>query len=393
MMLREIAYKVQLALGRVRPSRSLDVFPVGSGLFKGRALVSYMPLPLTGGAELFLGHSNVWESSEIVRIFNGLGYVVDVIDWRDAGLIPKRNYDVVFDIHRNLLRYSGDATRKVFHVTGSHPEFSNHAERSRLLDLRERRGVMLRPRRFVGEDDMRVFVENLERADLVTLIGNEVTAATFPSHIQAKLRKVVATGSRFSRPAVWQPDEGRREFLWFNGVGAVHKGLDLVLEVFARNPQLTLHVVGPYGKEHDFTEAYRHELMNCRNIHAHGFLYPESRRFRSIASRVMAFVNPTCSEGISTSSITCMQHGMIPIISRQAGISLTLDKGIILDECSPEAIEHAVCSLAVKESDEIGALMKSSMEFALDVYSRTAFSSLMEMALQGGSDRMRDSER
>lgn len=382
MMLREIAYKLQLAIGRILPDRSLDVFPGCGGRRKGRALVSYMPLPLAGSAALFRGHSNVWESSEIVRVFNGLGYSVDVIDWRDSRLMPKNDYDVVFDIHRNLLRYSGPATRRVFHVTGSHPEFSNDAERSRLLALRERRGITLLPRRFVGEEDMRVFMENLERADLVTLIGNEVTAGTFPPRIRAKMRKVIATGSRLSQLGAKQPDGRRREFLWFNGVGAVHKGLDLVLEVFARNPRLTLHVVGPYGKERDFVEAYRHELTSCHNIHAHGFMYPESRRFREIASRVMAFVNPTCSEGISTSSITCMQHGMIPVISRQAGITLPPDTGIVLDECSPAAIEQAVCSLAAKDKEEIGSLMKSTMEYALEEYSRTVFASLMEKALR-----------
>jgi glycosyltransferase involved in cell wall biosynthesis len=381
MMLLEYAYKIQRALGQLRPHRTLDVFTANGGSPKGRALVSYMPLPLLGAAEHFRGHSNVWESSEIVRLFNSLGYTVDVIDWRDCRFERRSEYNVVFDIHRNLLRYSGSSARKIFHVTGSHPVFSNHAERFRLQALRERRGVKLQPRRLVAEGDLRIFEENLENADLVTLVGNEVTAETFPSHVRSKMRQVIATGSILPQPT-YEYYKRRAEFLWFNGVGAVHKGLDLVLEVFARNPHLTLHVVGPFGKERDFVEAYRHELTDCPNIHAHGFLYPCSAKFRSIAARVAAFVNPTSSEGISTSAITCMQYGLIPIVSRQSGITLPPDTGILLQDNSPEEIERAVCSLDSEDPEKIGDLRKSAREFALEKYSRQAFSSIMEIALR-----------
>jgi len=380
-MFRELVYKAQSAFGRMSRQRRMTLPAKGGITPKGRALVSYLTLPLFGNPASFRGHSNVWESSEIVSILRRHGYTVDLIHWQDSSYSPTAAYDLVFDIHRNLLRYSGNLTRKVFHVTGSHPEFSNQAELHRLENLRSRRGVLLKQRRGISGDDLRIFSENLCAADLVTLIGNDVTAATFPSAIQHKIRRVNATGSLLSAQTTQISRGSRDEYIWFNGTGAVHKGLDLVLEVFARNPLLTLHVVGPYAKEHDFMAAYHRELTACPNIHSHGFLYPGSRRFRRIASKVRAFINPTCSEGISTSSITCMQYGMIPVVSRQAGISLPPGMGAMLEECSLDELEQSLRGLAALHPDDVALQGEAVRLHALESYSRQGFSGCMEQAL------------
>ena len=382
MRLGELVYKVQRACRRYLPRRILNIYPTGGGRPRGRALVSYLPLPLVGDPAFFRGHSNVWESSEIVRIFNRLGYAVDLIAWDDTSFVPATTYDVVFDIHRNLVRCSSERTRTVFHVTGSNPEFSNRAEAARLGDLRVRRGVTIGARRAVGTGELQMFAENLARADLVTLIGNEVTAATFPVDVRMKTRPVVATGAWLPQSLENAPLNTRQpEFLWFNGGGAVHKGLDLVLELFASHPELTLHVVGPYLKERDFVAAYRTELFRTPNIRSHGFLFPADRRFQEIASRVRAFVSPSCSEGISTAAITCMQTGMAPIVSENCGISLPDNGGILLETCTYEEIEGAVLSIASTNDDSWRSMAATARRFAWETYSRKVFSRLMEEAI------------
>lgn len=380
-MLSEVTYKIQTILNNIRPQRALDLYYNRDLKPLGHVLVSYVPLPLVGDVTRFRGHSNIWECAEIVRIFNRLGYAVDLISWQDTTFVPCRDYVAVFDIHRNLTRYAGPGTRTIFHVTGSNPVFSNMAEQRRLVDLRERRGVILSPRRSVGEKDLRIFADNLERADLITLIGNEVTEATFPSVYQDKIFRVIATGAYL--PDSWNPFQraAGREFLWFNGSGAVHKGLDLTLEVFARHPDLVLHLVGPYLKEKDFVDAYRHELMDCPNIRSHGFLYPASRKFQEIVARVNAFVSPSCSEGISTSAITCMQLGMVPVISTNSGITLPPDCGYLLQECTIEKIESAVLAVAAKKDEELREEGDRSRAFAAETFSRKEFYRIMEKTL------------
>ncbi|MDD2899711.1 MAG: glycosyltransferase [Desulfuromonadaceae bacterium] len=378
----ELVYKFQRICQRYLPQRALGIYPEGKGEPRGKALVSYLPLPLIGDPACFRGHSNVWESSEIVRIFNRLGYSVDLIAWDDTSFVPTVPYDVVFDIHRNLVRCSSERTKAIFHVTGSNPEFSNQAESARLNDLKKRRGVEIGTRRAVEAGDQKLFAEGMARADLITLIGNDVTEATFPGDIRQKMRQVVATGTLL--PEVLESTRLTHrpvEFLWFNGGGAVLKGLDLVLEIFARNPELTLHVVGPYLKERDFVAAYRTELFETSNIRSHGFLFPADRRFVDIASRTRAFISPSASEGISTAAITCMQAGLVPIISKNCGISLSGDAGILLEDCTVATIERAVQLIAAEDGDAWSLRAENARRYARESYSRTVFSQVMEEAI------------
>ena len=65
-MFRELAYKVQTTLGRIHPQRALNLPPASGSSPRGRALVSYLPLPLIGDPGLFRGtpiSGNVRKSS------------------------------------------------------------------------------------------------------------------------------------------------------------------------------------------------------------------------------------------------------------------------------------------------------------------------------------------
>ena len=377
-MLRRLTRKIRSCFGKPDFVRVMDYFPSG-GIPKGHVLVSYIPgsLVCRDDDRCLRRHSNSWESLEIARIFTRNGYAVDAISWDDASFVPKRDYAAVFDISANLARCSQPGTYKFFHATGSDPLFSNKAERERLESLKARRGVSIAPRRFIKEADVALFHGNLAKADTVTLIGNEVTSATFPDLLRRKLHRVDPTGSYLSRIRNPRWIDIKREFVWFNGAGAVHKGLDLVLEAFARHPELVLHVIGPYLKERDFTAAYEHELTRCPNIISHGFLYPSSRRFQEITRNVLGFVSPSCSEGISTSAVTCMHYGMVPVVSRNSGIDMTEDMGRVLDTCTIEEIEEMVLSLADTAETEIRRMIAFSQEYALNRFSRKEFSRSM----------------
>jgi hypothetical protein len=356
----------------------MDYYPSG-GTPKGHVLVSYLPGPLLCGDDdrRLRRHSNAWESREIAALFVMNGYAVDAISWDDTSFVPGRDYAAVFDIAVNLSRCSRSGAHAFFHATGSDPLFSNMAERDRIDALKERRGVSVAPRRFVKEADVELFHGNLARADTVTLIGNGVTCATFPEHVRHTLHCVVPTGSYLSGIRDPHRIHIRREFVWFNGAGAVHKGLDLTLEAFARHPELVLHVVGPYLKERDFAAAYAHELTRCPNIISHGFLSPSSRKFQEITRNILGFVSPSCSEGISTSAVTCMQYGMLPVVSRNSGIDVTEDMGRVLERCTIDEIEETILSLADTPGNEIRRMIAFSQEYALKRFSREEFSRSM----------------
>jgi glycosyltransferase involved in cell wall biosynthesis len=173
----------------------------------------------------------------------------------------------------------------------------------------------------------------------------------------------------------------KSEFLWFFGSGVVHKGLDLLLEVFSKYGEFTLHVVGKVDREPDFMSIYRHELTALPNIRMHGPLRIDSERFREIIRDVFCFIAPSCSEGLSPAVVTCMQIGLYPVLSRDTGVTLPSGCGVYLENCSVEEIETAVIGVSQMETADLNAEITQCQSYALHELSRARFRERMELFL------------
>ncbi|HVN77001.1 MAG TPA: glycosyltransferase [Thermoanaerobaculaceae bacterium] len=368
--------------GRAERSSLARPYPVTlappGGAARGRALFSYLEQPLLwpDDAPQFHLHSNWWESREIARILADEGFAVDAINWADEDFVPTQRYDVLFDISRNLARLAPSMQRdtlKILHCTGSDAEYQNAAEARRVEALRRRRGGRYAAQRTVADPELQA--RSLDLANACSLLGNETTLATYPERIRGKMRSVPVSASDLGpnrkRPEEFVPAE--REFLWFFGWGAVHKGLDLLLEVFAERPQWTLNIVGHALEEPEFVRLYERELTRLPNIRAHGFLRPGGPEFGAIVRRCFSFVAPTCSEGASAAVVTCMQSGLFPIVSRDAGVSLPAGCGMYLENCSLEEIEAAVWMAYRLDAESVAAQIAGVQADALSRFSREAF--------------------
>lgn len=352
----------------------LTLHPATSAV-KGCALVSYLSLPtiLSDNDERLLWHSNMWESREIVRIFNDFGFIVDVINYNDR-FVPKVGYDVVFDVSTNFLKYYSllsESTIKILHSTGADICFQNSAELARVRALEKRKNCFYCPKRLCGPTEF--FYKALDLSDYCLLIGNNFTKNTHPEEYKNKIHTITVSGSHLTR--IKNYDEfvpSQREFLWFFGTGAVHKGLDLVLEVFAKHPEMVLNVIGFISDEADFMQIYKHEL-SLPNIRVHGGLKPSSEKFWHIVKNCFCVVAPTCSEGISPAVVTCLQVGLYPIISRQTGIDLSANLGILLHDCSIDEIESAVITAFSADETFLAKQISAVQAETLKRYSRQKF--------------------
>jgi hypothetical protein len=350
----------------------------------GRALVSYLREPVIWAPDdpRLAGHSNQWECREIVTLLRGLGYATDVVDFRDHAFVPEDGYDVVLALDGELCRLSAHTrpSLQLLHLTGAYGPFQNDAERRRIDAVEARRGVRLALRRMV--DDVEVAGRALADADACTLIGNEWTLGTYPAEHQGKITPVPVSGSvPLSVRRAPELAPRRREFLWFFGSGAVHKGLDLVLEAFADLPDYTLRIVGNVDAEADFWEAYAVEAA-LPNIHVHGFLDPASRTFRRATRHCFCVIAPSCSEGTSPAIVTMLQMGLLPLVSRQTGVSLPSGAGRYLEDCSIDEIAAAVQELAALTDAEVIAQATASQTRALAQHSRSGFSDAMRIYLE-----------
>lgn len=325
---------------------------------KGAVLLSYRiePFVLNPDEPLPNSHMNYWRSLQMAKTFLDLGYSVDAIDFRNKTFMPDRAYSVFIDVRWNLERlapvFPHDCV-KIMHIDTSHTLYHNAAECRRLLDLQQRRGVTLRPRRFEMPNHA------IEHADCATIAANEFTINTFRYAKKPLYRVPQSPPFLYPWPTDKNFDTCRKNFLWFGSGGFVHKGLDLVLEAFAGMPDYHLTVCGPLDYEKDFTDAYRRELFEVPNIHARGWIDVGSREFIEIARQCIVVVSASCSEGGGGSTITCMHAGVIPIVSYETSVDVE-DFGVMLSDCTVGKIQHCVREISERPSQELEMMAREA---------------------------------
>lgn len=334
------------------------------GTARGRALLSYFTGPhrvMERNGVLGNVPSHDLESVLIARALMDLGFIVDVIHWRNHWFEPDGSYDFLIDVRHNLERLAPKVGRdcvKIFHVDVCHILFQNAAESRRLLDLQRRRGVTLAPRRFEFPN------LGIEHADIATVLGNGFTMGTYRYAGKPMVSVPILSAGDPAWPEGKDFDVCRKRFLWFGSGGLVRKGLDLVLEAFARLPEFHLTVCGPLDGDPDFVRAFRKELFETPNIRSTGWIDTDSDAFTDICKNSLALVYPSCAEGQCGGVITTMQAGVIPVISRETGVDVD-GFGMITATCSVDDIVEAVETISQLPSARLEEMARAARDRVL----------------------------
>lgn len=350
-----------LILNKINPKR-IGVFNLYSTNFSKRVLISYITYPFY---ENFSGHSNIQEAIEIAKIFHDMNYIVDIINYKTGFkkiCFPNVDYDIVFGLEPNFIKAVDKFKPKksIYYATGSHYLFQNNAERIRLKELEKRKGKALLLRRTVMSHS------SSEVADAVICIGNDQTKKTYDSFCKKIEMIRVSAYSFFPYPNIEKEkkwESAKKNFLWFGSAGAVHKGLDLLLDIFKDKPYLHLYICGNISAEKDFVKLYEKELSELSNIHLVGFIRPNSTKFREIVNTCAFAIMPSCSEGMNSSVPTCMHSGLIPLVSRECGLDIG-NIGVIFYDNKIETIEKIILEYSKKEDPWIRMQSEKAYIFA-----------------------------
>lgn len=339
----------------------------------GNVLLSYIiePFLLKEDEPVSNAHTHDWESLQIARTFLNLGYSVDVIDYRNATFIPKKNYSFFVAARTNFQRIAQHLNEdciKIVHLETSHWLFNNSALYQRCLDLQKRRGVTL-------ETYTRKRVEPnwaIEHADYATIKGNDFTISTYSYAKKPYFRTYNPASSTYPWPENKNFELCRNRFLWFGSAGMVHKGLDLTLEVFSQMPEYHLTVCGPLQQEEDFERTYYKELYQTPNIQTIGWVDISSQKFLEITNKCVGIVYPSCAEGQSGAVVTCLQAALIPIISYESGVDVN-DFGVILKDCSLKEIGNTIRIVSAMPGRELELRARKAWEYARSHHTRARF--------------------
>lgn len=339
-----------------------------------KILFRYTGFPLGEHMRTWPGHAAKWCWWCIYDCLVELGHEVVPMNWNDEQP-PPGPFDAVFSIQHleGLEDVAGPETIKIIRTTMMDRFHHNDYIMRRVAETNARRASELIERRLLP-----LFTDpywSFDQADHLLILGNDVVRSTYPSEYRDRM--VLHNTCAFNKPGEivmrdYIPEQ--RAFLYHAGSGAVHKGLDLVLEAFADLPDLTLHVTGNYRAEEDFLAEYAKELA-LPNIHFHGWVVVQSKQFKDILNACYAFILPTCSEGQSPAVATCLSLGLYPIISKWTGHDLPEGCGTILPDLTVDAVKEAILSLP--GDDELLRQVSIMQAEALVKYSGETFRNTM----------------
>ncbi len=320
---------------------------------QGSVFISYITWPFKEGYHTprARGHTNAFEVIAMATAYQQLGYRVEIANHDEKNYRPASDCVLAIDLHGQLEEWNktlSPTCYRILHATGAHWLVANDAELRRLLALRDRRGVVLLPRRQVPPS------HSAALADQIVVLGNKYTMESFQFSGKPITRLPLSSAYEFPYPQERNISLAKKKFLWIGSYGMVHKGLDFVLEAFAKMPELSLTVCGRPEKEEDFFHLYEKELLHTPNIHFHGWMDMASEAFTHIAHTHAAIIYPSCAEGGAGSVIHSMHAGMVPICTKEASVDLG-DFGISIKEGSPEAVMEAArqfASLSDREAEE-----------------------------------------
>lgn len=332
--------------------------------FKENVLISYITSPFKNG--IHLRHTNQAEALEIAKVFNELGYNVDIVDYDFEGSLDYNKYSIIFGFGEPLIKSFYNRNHKiltVYYGTGMHVAHQNYATLKRIEDVYKKTGKwLLESGRIVDK----AWSVQTSLVDNIITLGNDEVVNSYQKYFSKKIYNIpVSYYKLFDQEEILRNKnfgDAKNHFLWFGSSGLIHKGLDLLLEVFKEMPDLYLHICGSIDNEPKFKAIFYEELYNTKNIHTHGYQNIQSKSFKDIINKCAFVIFPSCSEGEPSSVINVMVYGLIPIVTNTAGIRIK-DFGIEIKELTKASVKESIVKAVNLSEDEIE---KRSMKCAND---------------------------
>jgi glycosyltransferase involved in cell wall biosynthesis len=348
--------------------------------YRKKVLISYIVSPFRKKS---LSHTNFYEVTSAAKIFDELGYVVDVIYYQ--GKIPKlEEYDVIYgfgDVFQEYFESGLWGKKTIYYGAGMHVCHQNTATLKRVKDVYKEKGIWLaKSARYVEKN----WSHQTILVDGIIALGNEECAKTYRKYYDGKIISLPAPFFKVIDADSVLKNRSRganKSYLWFGSGGLVHKGLDLCLDFFKKRPDLTLHICGNIESEIDFLEAYKDELYQLPNILTHGFLQINSISFKEVLSLCSFVIFPSCSEGGGPAVLTSIGNGaLIPIITKETSISTGNE--IVIDNLSLNAISKAIEYSQNLTNESVLELQKNNLRYVLNEHNQEIYFVKLKKAIE-----------
>ncbi len=311
-------------------------------------LISYLTSPLQTPHDLLIKSIRANKVAAIIKCFFKKNYIVDLIDCRDDQnfkYLQSKQYDVIFGLGEPFYiacKYNKNA-KKIIYNSELHPDYSKTKLKERLTYYKERHGYLPESRR-----SYRYYKQHhFDNIDIGILQGNSFTSQAYDNKLKTiYLLKCAGLINTDYKRCNRKYASSKKNFIWFGSKGAIHKGLDLCVDVFTNLPNHKLYICGLKKIDKQYINT------NPSNIIDMGFIDVQSSQFLKLVNKCSFVIFPSCSEGMPTSVLTCMNHGLIPLITRETGIDLK-DFGKYIEDFKINKIKQVVLQVSEWNDNKI----------------------------------------
>ncbi len=308
------------------------------------------------------------EISSMISVFTELGYCIDVISFADVQCV-----EYIKNIHYDLILGFGDSFYKlttfqpeavsILYMTEHHPEFSYQEEKKRLDYFKERHkkvAKITRSGKFYKLSHLNKKYSNVITMSETSPFINQYRKpySIFPTGI---INENFVFKSKDHRSA-------RKHFLWLGSFGAIHKGLDLLIDVFKKRDDIVLHICGLRNQE---KKVFRWEQR--KNIIEYGVINIRSEVFLELVDKCSYIILPSCSEGFSTSVATGMLHGLIPIVMENTGFNRLGNNALFLNNYKLDYLDLKLTEFSNETEINLQLLSKRAFDFAREHFTVSAY--------------------
>lgn len=314
-----------------------------------------------------ISHTNQVEAKIIAQTLSEKGFNVDLINTKYTGEINYKKYDFMIGeglLFEKICNNKKEQAKAVYYLTRASGYFSNMAALKRLRYFEARNNYFPSFERFSSD---LLDLPTLTKINTAICLGNEHTVSTY-KEIFSNIYPLNVTGfSEFPLSEITKSNNAKN-FLWYGGAGAIHKGLDLCIEAFRLLPDLNLHIVGNISSE--FYNFYKKDIEQGENIFYYGFLSKDSQEFQYICEECTFCLNPSCSEGQCTSVITTMFSGIIPVCTKESGIDVEKVGGYLIEDISIESLCILIRKLSNISIQELLEKQKQVSSYVINYHSK-----------------------
>lgn len=341
--------------------------------FKKRVLLSYIQQPFIEGIKYH--HTNYMECYTAAEIFNELGYAVDVVDlFNDKVIIDYAKYEIVYGLGISLEKafYSTNPERilKILYSTGYNPFYSFLVSALQVKNFYLSHGILMPESSRVLKS---FWTFQYVLSDYVIALGNKLVSDSF-KNLNQNIACNYVNAFYFDLYDIDIKNKNfhlaQKHFLWFGSSGLLHKGLDLVIDIFSERQDITLHICGARKEEIKFWEYYQPIVDKCENIIDYGFIDIENEEFKILMNKCAFCIFPTACEGGAPSLLNVMANGgLIPIASRSCGIDID-DIGFLFDELNKVQIElhiDRVLNFEIEKLKKMAQVVKEKIRSNYDL--------------------------